>query len=742
MKTSSIAYRINSGYVVLVLLLLVIGLIAYVGVTRMLNGMQELNNGIEMTRVNLEGTVDRMGALEESIAVLRKSEADFAKLGDIQKNLNISQQATAEVGHGLEEIEKVLTAQTDHLETISSSIEVLAKGISESAADIRKIILAAEEINSRVLRSYIGFFNYLNEFVADVEEPLADISEITKNLKLIAALLEKYQQTGQASTAHLKKAQDLIKSIGQDMRRYRRFMQDIGETTSTTQISELKDQLVPYGNKIISSALELRDVSRQIAADHEKKSIALVSKTSSSAAQALTDSRTATKETEEHIQLLRQSSKKIGELTTNLTNALQGVSSSLSEVPKAVQHAGESIQKTRQSIFIMENAILAAESSTREAQNIRLLMILGCIMAVFIGLGIGLYTYKKLVYPLSRFTMGLRHATSNDLTVKIDASGATGELKDLIDGVNRLIGNFNDSVGGMKMLATRVQANARSLDEVSTETFAAMEDQQKRTMQISQATEEMTGSTQSIADNSQEAENKAKKVEELVQNSNKVIEQMIALSDEMTRDLELSSTRVTELAEDSEKINSIIKIIQKVASQTKLLALNAAVEAARAGKHGKGFAVVAEEVKKLAQETASSITGIVEIIENVREKISPALKEIKDSTAKAGEHQDKSREIVRQLQEISHSTNDLTGQIEQIAVGTDQQNMAFPTIADSIETITGISQTTTEQMERIYRQVNKLIRMSEELLESVNIYKVIEAKSFALDKEARNLLAE
>ena len=138
----------------------------------------------------------------------------------------------------------------------------------------------------------------------------------------------------------------------------------------------------------------------------------------------------------------------------------------------------------------------------------------------------------------------------------------------------------------------------------------------------------------------------------------------------------------------------------------------------------------------------SSITGIVEIIENVREKISPALKEIKDSTAKAGEHQAKSREIVRQLQEISHSTNDLTGQIEQIAVGTDQQNMAFPTIADSIETITGISQTTTEQMERIYRQVNKLIRMSEELLESVNIYKVMEAESFTLEKQATNLLAE
>ena len=742
MKTSSIAYKINSGYVILVVLLLGIGLIAYVGVTRMLNGMQELNEGIEMTRVNLEGTVDKMGALEGSVNVLKKSEADFAKLADIQNDLNISQQASAEVGHGLEQIEKTLAAQSDHLETISSSVEVLAKGISESAVDIRKIILAAEEINSRVLNSYIGFFNYLNEFAADVEEPLADISQITKNLKLITALLEKYQQTGQASTVHLNKGQDLIQSIGQDLRRYRRFMQDIGETTSTTQISELKDQLVPYGNKIIKSALELRDVSRQIAADHEKKSIALVSTTSSSAAQILTDSRTASAETEKHIELSRQSSEKTGEIITNLANALQGVSASLAEVPKAVQHASESIQETRSSIVIMENAIMAAESATRQAQKTRMLMILGSVMAVIIGLGIGFYIYRKIVQPLSRFTEGLSHAAGNDLTVKIDSSGVTGELKDLIDGVNRLIGNFSASVGGMKMLAKRVQANARSLEEVSTETFTAMDDQQKRSMQISQATEEMTGSTQSIADNSQEAEEKAKEVEELIQNSNSVIEQMIVLSDEMTRDLELSAARVTELAEDSEKINSIIGIIQKVASQTKLLALNAAVEAARAGKHGRGFAVVSEEVKKLAQETASSITGIVEIIENVKEKISPALKKIKDSTTKASEHQAKSQEIVRQLQKIAYSTTDLTGQIEQIAEGTVQQNMSFPTIAESIETITGISQTTTHQMERIYKQVNELMLMSEELLGNVNIYKVVEAESITQAEQTRNLLTE
>ena len=101
MKTSSIAYKINSGYVILVALLLIIGVIAYVGVTRMLDGMQELNEGIEMTRVNLEGTVDKMGALEGSVNVLKKSEADFAKLADIKGDIDNSQQASVQVSRGL-----------------------------------------------------------------------------------------------------------------------------------------------------------------------------------------------------------------------------------------------------------------------------------------------------------------------------------------------------------------------------------------------------------------------------------------------------------------------------------------------------------------------------------------------------------------------------------------------------------------------------------------------------------------
>lgn len=81
---------------------------------------------------------------------------------------------------------------------------------------------------------------------------------------------------------------------------------------------------------------------------------------------------------------------------------------------------------------------------------------------------------------------------------------------------------------------------------------------------------------------------------------------------------------ITLLADGSEQIADIARLIAGITEQTNLLALNAAIEAARAGEHGRGFSVVAEEVRKLAEKAKVATGQITTLVVVNRDNIQHA----------------------------------------------------------------------------------------------------------------------
>jgi methyl-accepting chemotaxis protein len=135
----------------------------------------------------------------------------------------------------------------------------------------------------------------------------------------------------------------------------------------------------------------------------------------------------------------------------------------------------------------------------------------------------------------------------------------------------------------------------------------------------------------------------------------------------------------------SDSVAKIIKTIDEIAFQTNILALNAAVEAARAGEAGAGFAVVAEEVRALAQRSATAAR-------ETSSQISDALQRANHGVQICGQ-------VAGSFQDILGKTRDLNGLVAEIATASEEQTTGIGQINQAVTQMDKVTQSTAAQSE-------------------------------------------
>ncbi|MBU3208057.1 methyl-accepting chemotaxis protein [Clostridium algidicarnis] len=379
------------------------------------------------------------------------------------------------------------------------------------------------------------------------------------------------------------------------------------------------------------------------------------------------------------------------------------------------------------------------------------------LLTIIIGVASILITLT-ILFVVTNITKGLKDVNNlaiaiseNDLTKTIKLNGddeigqMTMHLNNMAVNLKEVVFNIRKNIEQLAVASEELSASSEQTESatdqiaISIQDIASnsekqeelMKDSSKMVGEISEGIENISSNVQNMAEESLSTYKKAKDGNDVVY---KAIDQMGNINNKV----ELLSGNINTLGKKSSEIGNIVLVISEIAERTNLLALNAAIEAARAGEQGRGFAVVAEEVRKLAEQSASSTSQITNLINEIQGSILEATKAMDESSKAVDsgistvENAGQSfSEILVSVDSISSRMQDASAVIEEISAGSQNtvesiENMArmFEETSGSTQNVAASAEEQTALMKEIASAAQKLAQMSLYLEEIMSKFQV------------------
>ncbi len=342
------------------------------------------------------------------------------------------------------------------------------------------------------------------------------------------------------------------------------------------------------------------------------------------------------------------------------------------------------------------------------------------VLLSLIGWQVGSSVVRQLGGEPGEATEIMQRVAAGDLTARLENTrpgSLLNALGGMVDSLRKLVSEINSE-------ANSLVGNAAQIALASDEVARSAEHQADSTSAMAAAIEELTVSSNHISDSARET---ARETNSAVQLSGEGAERVHLASkaiQKISDTVSDASARIRALEERAKQVSSIANVIKDIAGQTNLLALNAAIEAARAGEQGRGFAVVADEVRKLAERTASATTEIEQMLTGIQgetvgavEAMDAALPEVQEGVQLAAS----ASESLRAIEEGARRTLERVGEV---ADATHEQSSASTSIAQRVEQIANMVEETTSTIRGTAETAHQLENIANSLKQQMSKFRI------------------
>jgi methyl-accepting chemotaxis protein len=426
-------------------------------------------------------------------------------------------------------------------------------------------------------------------------------------------------------------------------------------------------------------------------------------------------------------------------------------------------------EMANKSIRIVESLRNEIGESRAERNNIsRSVLVITAVLfiiAVLAGITVAFLITRGVVGPLKSAVSAARQIEEGDLTLTLRDVDRQDETGDLIRSFVRMSESLNqmsrtaeqiaagnlvmevvprsekdilgialaDMVESLRKQTREIAEGANVLASSSNEILALSSQLVASSTESSTALVQTTTTVEEVKQTTISSNDKAKSISDDFQKTNRISQDGEKATEDTIKGMELIKAQmetiaesIVRLSEQSQTVGEIISSVDDIAEQSNLLAVNAAIEASRAGEQGKGFTVVAEEIKTLSEQSKRATAQVRGILNDIQKATSNAVMATEEGgkIVDAGaEHTSKAGEAIRRLADsVSESSQAAT----QIAASGQQQQAGMEQIAKAMQDIRIASEQNlngTKQMEEASHNLSDLGRKLQELLSQYSLSK-------------------